>query len=189
MPRVAEPRRKQRIPSGGAGPRRLVRLLALATALACAAAACGPGFDGYRSLYATPDAGPPGEPWTGPEWVAVSLDGETSDVPLAGLPTVALDDAQAVPLQQVVSAAGLLAAPDRWRYNLVAADGYDLLGKRGTAELLPSWSELAAGVLYRHPQGDLRVGWDPARQPWGAAVSAYRVKWMDGGRIEGLSGQ
>ena len=43
------------------------------------------------------------------------------------------------------------------------------------------------GFLYRTGAGDLRTGWDPDEQPWGGSVSAYNLKFMNGGLIELLS--
>ena len=152
------------------------------------AVGCGPGFEGYSRLYQEPDASLPGKPWAGKEVVWLQLDEEEREVPLAGLPTTELNGAAAVPLTAVVEAAGIVAKPERYRYNFTATDGYDLLVKRGGPEGLPGWTEMGIGVLYLHPAGDLRVAWDRSLQPWGSALSAYRIKLMDRGRITLLEG-
>ena len=64
---------------------------------------------------------------------------------------------------------------------------YNLLVKRGgDLSLLPNWENMQHGFLYLD-QGDLKTGWDAAEQPWGTAVSAYNVKYMNGGTIELLT--
>ena len=52
---------------------------------------------------------------------------------------------------------------------------------------MPNWENMQHGFLYRTNTGDLETGWDPEEQPWGSAVSAYNVKYMNGGVIELLS--
>jgi hypothetical protein len=157
--------------------------------VAAGLAGCG-SFEDYRFQYAAVDAADvaAGAPWAGPERVTVALDPAAVEVPLAGLVAATFRDAPAVPLQTLVAAAALTDEPQRYRYDLTASDGYDLLVKRGAVELLPSWDDLAHGYLYRADDGDLRVGWEADAQPWGGAVSAYRVKYMDGGRVTLLPG-
>lgn len=164
--------------------RMAVRSLALLLA-AAGLGACG-SFEDYRfQYYAVADAADvtAGAPWVGAERVIVALDAAEVEVPLAGLVAASFLDAPAVPLQAVVAAAGLTTEPDRYRYDFTATDDYDLLAKRGAVELLPSWEDLGHGWLYRAADGDLRVGWEAAAQPWGGAVSAYRVRAMNGGRV------
>lgn len=156
---------------------------AVLACLLAAASGCGPGFPGYETLYQEPDAGAPGEPWAGPERVEVALGARVEDVGLDGLTTTDLNGVQAVPLTSLVEAAELGVELARYRYDFTATDDYNLLTKRRSEELLPSWDDMAIGALYRHPDGGLRVAWDPELQPWGSALSAYRVRAMDGGRI------
>ena len=163
-------------------PTLLLLLLALVTR-------CG-SFDDYRFLYEGDfdvDEIRAGEPWIGAEQVVVGLAGQDETVALAGLTTTSFLDVPAVALAQVVEGAALTDLPERFRFDFTATDGYNLLAKRGEPALLPSWEDLQHGYLYRNPDGDLRVGWDAAHQPWGSAVSAYRLKYMNGGRIDLLA--
>lgn len=158
------------------------RGLILLAVLGCG---CGPGFPGYEQLYPDEEeTARPGEPWQGDESVRVALEGEERVVQLAGLAVVDLEGAPAVPLVAVVQTAGFDVALEACRFDLTATDGYNLLRKRdGDVDKLPGWAELRLGVLYRHPDGDLRVTWDRERQPWGSALSAYLIKWMNGGLL------
>ncbi len=151
---------------------------------------CG-SFDDYAFLYEGPgDVAEivAGEPWAGEEWVNVVLGEESRVVALAGLPATFFRGAPAVVLVEVVATAGLTAAPEDFRYDFTATDDYNLFIKRDEdLSLLPSWEDMQHGYLYRNPDGDLRVGWEEDFQPWGSAVSAYRLKYMNGGTIELLS--
>ena len=77
----------------------------------------------------------------------------------------------------------MTATPESFRYDFTATDGYDLYIKRyEDITLLPSWAEMTAGYLYLDPRyDDLTAGW--TQHPWGSALSAYQVKWMNGGVI------
>ncbi len=125
-----------------------------------------------------------GEPWVGDERVILVLGAEKKEVPLAGITSTSFRGAPAVFLTDVVLAAALEEAPEDFRYDFTASDGYNLFVKRyEDASLLPSWDDMHHGFLYRNPDGDLRIGWDEDFQPWGSAVSAYRLKYMNGGTI------
>lgn len=155
------------------------------TLLLTAMGGCG-GYDDYRFQYesdATLEDAPVGSPWAGPERISVALGDATRDVALDGMPTVIFADVPAILLADLIRAAEVTERPEDFRYDFTASDDYNLLAKRGSVDLLPEWEDLKAGYLYRAVDGDLRVGWDPDRQPWGSAVSAYRVKYMDGGII------
>lgn len=126
-----------------------------------------------------------GEPWEGDERVWVVLGDTEIDLPLAGIAAGEFRGVSALVLAQVVRAAAVTERPEDYRYDFTATDDYNLLVKReGDLLLLPSWEDLQHGYLYRNPDGDLRVGWEADFQPWGSAVSAYRLKYMNGGTIE-----
>ncbi len=159
--------------------------LGVLAAAVASVVACGE-FDDYRFEYARAadvPRGAVGEPWQGSEAVRLTLAPVTIDLPLAGTPSVDFLGEPAVQLDGLVRSSQLTANPERYRYDFTATDGYNLLAKRGRLDLLPSFADLAHGYLYRHIDGDLRVGWLDSEQPWGSAVSAYRVKSMNGGQV------
>jgi hypothetical protein len=144
--------------------------------------ACGPGWDGYQDNYSEP--GPVStEPWDGPEIVFVALDDVTVEVELAGLQTRDYLGVAAVLLSDLIIKSGLTPNPESFYYDFTASDGYDLLVKRyEDVTLLPTWTELVGGYLYVDSRfDDLTAGW--TTHPWGSALSAYQVKWMNGGTI------
>lgn len=150
--------------------------------LALLAAACGPGWEGYEDNYSEP--GPvSSEPWAGDEVVFVVLDDVEVEVPLLGLETRDYLGVAAVLLSDVIVQSGLTPNPESFRYDFTATDGYDLFVKRyEDITLLPSWAEMTAGYFYFDSRfDDLTTGW--AEHPWGSALSAYQVKWMNGGTI------
>lgn len=145
-------------------------------------AACGPGWEGYEDNYSDP--GPvPAEPWAGDESVFIELEDAVVETPLAGLETRDYLGVAAVLLADLVIASGLTPNPESYRYDFTATDGYNLYIKRyEDITLLPSWSEMTAGYLYLDSRyDDLTAGW--SEHPWGSALSAYQVKWMNGGTI------
>jgi len=151
-------------------------------------AGCGDGWDAYEDAYRIQTGGEPGEPWTGPEVVTVVLGAARVDTALEGIETSPFKTSSgltlaAVRLSDLIDKAGVTSAPEQYRYDFTASDGYNLLIKRGSKDLLPNWEDMHIGYLYLD-QEDLRVGWDESEQPWGSAVSAYNVKFMDGGTIE-----
>ena len=158
--------------------------------LAAATAGCGEGWDAYEAYYRNTDPGDPGEPWTGPETVFVVLGAERVETSLEGIITSGFPSTSglvipSVLLADLVEQSGITPEPERYRYDFTAVDGYNLLRKRGgDLLLLPDWEIMHHGYLYTSDIGDLRVGWDEAEQPWGSAVSAYNLKYMDGGVIE-----
>ena len=146
-------------------------------------AACGPGWEGYQDRYTTLDDVVESEPWTGDQVVTVTLDDQTVDVALAGLNTHDFSGVPAVALWELIEASALATSPADYRYDFTASDSYNLLTKReGDIDLLPSWTEMQHGFLYLDGRsGDLTSGW--TEHPWGSALSAYQVKYMNGGRI------
>jgi hypothetical protein len=156
--------------------------------LPCLLLSCGDGWDAYKDLYNQEQGPPPGEPWVGDETVFVRLGGAESETPLAGIVTSDFLGSGSVRLSDLINASGITATPEAFRYDFTATDGYNLLVKRGNdIEELPSWENMQHGFLYRTNTGDLETGWDPAEQPWGSALSAYNVKYMNGGLIELLT--
>jgi hypothetical protein len=152
-------------------------------------AGCGDGWDAYQQFYEQSGGGEPGEPWTGTEKASVVLGAERVETALAGIetsgfPTTSGLTIAAVRLSDLIEKADITATPEEYRYDFTAVDGYNLLIKRGSKDLLPNWENLHDGYLYVSDVGDLRVGWDESKQPWGSAVSAYNLKYMDGGTIE-----
>jgi hypothetical protein len=151
---------------------------------------CGEGWDGYKHYYDTIPGGDVGEAWTGPESVYVVHENQTVETFLAGIITAGYSTSSglvlaAVRLSDLVEAAGITTEPASFRYDFTASDGYNLLTKRDNDLMkLPDWDTMHYGYLYVSDIGDLRVGWDEDKQPWGGAVSAYNVKYMDGGTIE-----
>ena len=151
---------------------------------------CGEGWDAYSQYYTNTDPGDPGEPWEGPEKVFVVLGLEQVETFLEGIVTSGFPSSSGlvipgVLLADLVEASGITPDPEPYRYDFTASDGYNLLRKRGDdLALLPDWENMHHGYLYVSDQGDLRVGWDEAEQPWGGAVSAYNMKYMDGGVVE-----
>ncbi|MEW6442843.1 MAG: hypothetical protein AB1640_18040 [bacterium] len=147
-----------------------------------AANGCGEGWDGYEDSYESRDTGTPGEPWVGPETVFVVLGDQTVETPLAGIVTSTFSGEAAVRLSDFIIESGITSAPEGYRYDFTATDGYNLLKKRyDDKSLLPGWQEMLHGFLYWNDQGWLETGWE--EHPWGSALSAYQVKYMDGGTI------
>jgi len=143
---------------------------------------CGPGWDGYADNYS--DLGPvPDEPWEGDEFVYVALGADTVKTALEGLETYDFQGQPAVLLSELIQKSGVTGDFEAYRYDFTATDGYNLYIKRyEDITLLPSWQEMEHGYLYWDTRfNDLTSGW--TEQPWGSAVSAYRVKWMNGGLI------
>jgi len=170
----------------GTGPVRAALLLACC--LAPVAAGCGEGWDAYEPFYQNqPEK--PGAPWSGPERVFVGLGPDRVETPLEGIETVGFRSSAgieiaSVRLSDLIEISEITEAPEPYRYDFTATDGYNLLRKRsGDLLLLPDWEVMHYGYLYRSELGDLTVGWDEAKQPWGSAVSAYNLKYMDGGLI------
>ena len=150
---------------------------------------CGEGWDAYRDYYREVQGGEPGQEWSGPERVFVVLGVEQVETSLQGIVTAGFPTSSglvisSVRLSDLIEKSEVTPAPDPYRYDFTASDGYSLLKKRGSKDLLPNWENLHDGYLYVSEVGDLRVGWDEDRQPWGSALSAYNVKAMDGGTIE-----
>ena len=144
---------------------------------------CGEGWDAYRDQYAVTPGDLPGEPWTGEETVFVVRGEETVETPLAGIETSDFLGVGAVRLSDLILASAITEDPEGYRYDFTATDDYNLLRKRGgDRSLLPSWENMQTGFLYATPFGDLETGW--SEHPWGSAVSAYNVKFMNGGAIE-----
>jgi hypothetical protein len=151
---------------------------------------CGDGWDAYRDIYNAPPGEPPGEPWVGDETVFVVLGGARIETALEGIVTSDFGGFAAVRLSDLIEASQITDNPEPFRYNFIATDDppYNLLVKRyDDLSLLPNWENMQHGFLYRTALGDLETGWDPAEQPWGGAVSAYNVKYMNGGTIELLT--
>ena len=144
--------------------------------------ACGPGWEGYEDDYSDP-APVASAPWEGDEVVFVELGDMSVETPLKGLETRDYMGAPAVLLSDIVIQSGLASAPESYRYDFTATDGYNLYVKRyEDMTLLPGWSEMSSGYLYLDPRfDDLTAGW--REHPWGSALSAYQVKWMNGGVI------
>ena len=153
-------------------------------------AGCGEGWDAYKDFYDIDLGGTPGEPWTGAQKVNVVRDAQEVETLLQGIVTAGFHTGSglvlaAVRLSDLIEHSGITASPEQYRYDFTAADGYNLLKKRGNDVLkLPDWETMHHGYLYVSDIGDLRVGWDDAEQPWGSAVSAYNVKYMDNGILE-----
>ena len=105
------------------------------------------------------------------------------EVVLEGMDQHDFNGAPAVLLSEVILQSSLADAPELYRYNLTATDGYDLLIKRyEDLSLLPSWEEMKHGYLYYDSRyDDLTSGW--TKNPWGSAECAYSVKWMNHGVI------
>ncbi len=141
---------------------------------------CGEGWDAYKHQYDTNGDQQPGEPWEGPETVFLVAGTREVEFPLEGIETSDFRGVGAVRLSDLILAAGI-AVPQPFRYDFTAADGYNLLLKRGgDLQELPNWENMQHGFLYFYQS--LKTGWE--EHPWGSAVSAYNVKYMDGGTIE-----
>ena len=160
--------------------------------LPCLLLGCGDGWDAYKDLYNQEQGPPPGEPWVGDETVWVKLGHTEIETPLAGIVPSDFLGSGAVRLSDLINASGITATPEAFRYDFTArpppeGDGYNLLAKRGgDLSLLPDWENMQHGFLYLYDGWDLRTGWDE-EQPWGSAVLAYNVKYMNGGLIELLT--
>jgi hypothetical protein len=163
-----------------------MNLLSILLLLPCILLSCGEGYeDGYSHIYNTPAGEPPGQPWVGDETVFVALGQTEIETSLEGIITADFRGFAAVRLSDLIQTSGITANPDTFRYDFTATDGYNLLEKRGDDKaLLPDWENMQHGFLYRTLLGDLETGWDPEEQPWGGAVSAYNVKFMNGGTID-----
>lgn len=149
-------------------------------------AGCGPGWEGYEDAYS--DVGPVvTAPWEGPETVFVVAGDTSVELALEGLPTYDYNGALAVSLSELIVQSGAVISPQGYRYDFTATDGYNLLVKRSDdLALLPGWDEMKQGYLYLDSRyDDLTCGW--REHPWGSALSAYQVKWMNGGQITALS--
>jgi len=146
------------------------------------AASCGPGFKGYDQQYSDIDVNA-GAPWQGDESVFVALDQTNVKVSLKGMTTYDYLGAPAVLLSEIIINSGLASDPTLYRYDFTATDGYDLLRKRyNDPNLLPGWNEMKGGYLYFDTRyNDLTCGW--TINPWGSALSAYKVKWMNSGVV------
>ena len=161
--------------------------------LPCILLGCGEGWDAYKDHYNTAPGEPPGQPWVGDETVFVVLGQTEVETPLEGIQTADFRGFGAVRLSDLIQASAITATPDAFRYDFTArpppeGDGYNLLAKRGgDLSLLPNWENMQHGFLYQTSLGDLETGWDPEEQPWGGAVSAYNVKFMNTGTIELLT--
>ena len=158
----------------------------LAAFLMCAflffAPGCGPGWDGYSDEYSKVVPVSAG-PWKGDESVYVVLEDTKVEVALEGLDTQDFKGAPAVLLSDLIIKSGIISEPSTYHYDFTATDGYDLFIKRHKdVSLLPSWDEMTTGYLYLDSRyDDLTCGW--TEEPWGSALSAYQVKWMNGGTI------
>ena len=142
---------------------------------------CGEGWEAYEKQYDTSGDQAPGEPWEGPETVFIVLGILEVETPLAGIETSEFSGVGAVRLSDLIQTSGITASPEDYRYDFTATDGYNLLLKRGgDLEELPSWENMQHGFLYLYLS--LETGWE--EHPWGSALSAYNVKYMDGGTIE-----
>ncbi len=141
---------------------------------------CGEGWEAYKDYY-DETGPPPGVPWEGAETVLVILGTLEIETPLAGIETSEFQGVGAVRLSDLIEESGITATPENYRYDFTAADGYNLLLKRGgDLQELPSWENMQHGFLYLYQS--LETGWE--EHPWGSDVSAYNVKYMDGGTIE-----
>jgi len=157
-------------------------MICITLAWLAALPACGPGWEGYDDQYSDP--GPvPAEPWEGEESIFVELADTSVEVPLAGLDTRDYLGVRAVLMADLIVASGLTPNPESYWYDFTATDGYNLFRKRyEDATLLPSWAEMTVGYLYFDARyDDLAAGW--SQYPWGSALSAYQIKWMNGGTI------
>jgi len=160
-----------------------VPCLCLLLGLFLLVSSCGEGWDGYEDFYRAGDTGTPGEPWEGVESVFVVLGEQELETPLAGIDTSSFKGVAGVRLSDFIIQSGVTSEPGGYRYDFTATDGYNLLRKRDNDKsLLPGWEDMQHGFLYRTDLGDLQVGWE--EHPWGSAVSAYNVKYMNGGTIE-----
>ena len=154
--------------------------------LPCILLGCGEGWDAYKDAYDQEQGGTPGEPWVGDETVFVVMGQTEVETPLEGIITADFRGFAAVRLSDLVQTSAITANPDAFRYDFTATDGYNLLEKRGDDKaLLPDWENMQHGFLFRTGLGDLETGWE--EHPWGGAVSAYQVKYMNGGVIELLT--
>jgi hypothetical protein len=165
-----------------------LRFLPLLLVLPWLVLSCGDGWDAYRDLYNQDQGPPPGEPWVGDETVWVKLGATETETPLEGIVTSDFGGGGVVRLSDLIDASQITTNPELFRYDFTATDGYNLLGKRGgDLSLLPNWENMQNGFLFRTNTGDLETRWDPDEQPWGSALSAYEVKYMNGGLIELLT--
>lgn len=167
-----------------------LRFLPLLLVLPWLVLSCGDGWDAYRDEYDVDQGPPPGQPWEGDETVWVVLGATEVETPLEGIVTSDFGGGGVVRLSDLIAASEITENPDSFRYDFTATDDppYNLLNKRGDdISLLPNWENMQHGFLYRTNTGDLETRWDPEEQPWGSAVSAYNVKYMNGGTIELLT--
>jgi len=151
---------------------------------------CGDGWEAYQDVYNAPSGEPPGQPWVGDETVFVVLGQTEVETTLEGIVTSDFGGVAGVRLSDLIEKSQITETPEQYGYDFTATDDppYNLLAKRGgDIEKLPNWENMQNGFLYRTPTDDLEVAWDPAKQPWGSAVSAYNVKYMNGGTIELLT--
>ncbi len=163
-----------------------LRFLSIVVLLPWLVLSCGDGWDAYRDAYNVDQGEPPGEPWVGDETVFVRLGATEIETPLAGIITSDLRGIAAVRLSDLIDASQITRNPESYRYDLTATDGYNLLAKRNKdLSLLPDWENMQNGYLYSPSPDDLETTWE--NHPWGAAVSAYNVKFMNGGLVELLT--
>lgn len=170
----------------------LLRFLSMLVLLPWLMLSCGDGWDAYRDIYNAPPGAPPGQPWEGDEAVWVVLGQTEVETALEGIVTSEFQGAggvrfAGVRLSDLIEASQITPNPELFRYDFTATDGYNLLGKRGNdIEELPDWENMLHGCLYYpSPSDTLTTGWEGS--PWGAATSAYNVKYMNGGTIELLT--
>lgn len=147
-----------------------------------AISACGPGWDGYQDDYSE-DFHNEGEPWAGDQIVLLEINKSVIEATLSEMTTADFLGAPSISLAELVLSSGLTQDPELFRYDFTATDGYNLLHKRyDDPTLLPTWKEMEAGYLYLDARNDdLTCGWEA--HPWGNALSAYQVKYMNGGTI------
>jgi hypothetical protein len=163
-----------------------LRFLAILILLPWLVLSCGEGWDGYKEAYNVDQGEAPGEPWEGDETGFVKLGATEIETPLEGIITSDLDGIGTVRLSDLIEASQITANPESFRYDFTATDGYNLLAKRdGDLALLPNWENMQNGFLYSIPPNDLETTWQ--NHPWGSAISAYNVKYMNGGLIELLT--
>ena len=144
--------------------------------------ACGPGWEAYEDQYS--DLAPVSlEPWEGSQNILVVIDDVNQETPLAGLQTYDFLGVRAILLSELIIASTVSQTPEDYRFDFTATDGYNLLAKRGDdISKLPSWDDMKNGFLFLDSRyDDLTTGWE--EPPWGSALSAYQVKFMNGGTI------
>ena len=163
-----------------------LRFLSILIILPWLVLSCGDGWDAYKDDYNVDPGEPPGEPWVGDETVFVRLGATEIETPLAGIITSDLGGIGAVRLSDLIEASQITTNPQAFRYDFTATDGYNLLDKRNDDRAqLPNWENMQNGFLYSPAPDDLATTWQD--HPWGSAISAYNLKFMNGGLIELLT--